>query len=143
MLFIIGVIQISQYSSLDGVAIGKVKVITYISNLYFPVCLRQVVMRKNSQADRAQDNSDSYIRERLRLPRGDQGEITFRKVKKKNLKSIFLHERASKTAPRRPKIRILFILLCWLPSLNLKTCSGKTKLSLKVSICFYCQHYNF
>ena len=39
-------------------------------------------MRKNSQADRAQDNSDSYIRERLRLPKGDRGEITIRKEKK-------------------------------------------------------------
>ena len=47
-------------------------------------------MRKNSQADRAQDNSDSYIRERLRLPRGVQGEITIRKVKKKKIYQIYI-----------------------------------------------------
>ena len=34
LLFIIGVIQIFQYSSLDGVAIGKVKVITYLQSFF-------------------------------------------------------------------------------------------------------------
>ena len=56
-------------------------------------------MRKNSQADRAQDNSDSYIRERLRLPKGDQGEITIRK-EKKNISNLYSYMRERARLPR-------------------------------------------
>ena len=96
-------------------------------------------MRKNSQADRAQDNSDSYIRERLRLPKGGQGEITIRK-EKKNISNLYSYMRERARLPRGDQ-RSEFCSSWWLAFLSLKKCWGETKWSLKVL--GLCQFYIF
>ena len=85
LLFIIGVILISQYRSLDGVATGKVKVMT-----------RKYLKQSSS---RGQDNSDS-LRERSSAPKGDRVGITIRKVKEENISNHYSHMRERARLPR-------------------------------------------